>query len=470
MPALPFFTFVAPTPSGQPASPLPSSNINNGGALIGSNGEQATSDTTFASQTGLKFWQQLQTESENAVLPVGQELAAFIGPILPKEFSANQDQLDFETLEADIDLELPSIHLNGLDLAADKSEEQANVFAQSPQGLQYLESLRNAQPHMQRYDGPEKLAADATLQQAALQSNGLVQAGVPLVDESLEESKVTPAGSRALASQQALTPQAMNSDIGNKYSSQFSSLLSQNTAIEPENSESLIDLESIDSKLSQAQSIHEKPITLAVAKESTPMTHLQTLSSEGTGAEEAKLVNGDLLQGSIKDSQISSKSLALNSGSPTTNQNIDKPQSSFSKLEVPPNHPQWNDQVAKRVMIMANESMQSARIQLDPPELGALEIKIKVQHDQVSVSFGSNHQVVRDALEAQAPRLREMLDQQGINLTGVDVSEHSNQQGEHAEQGNSQGDEPSDILSNEEIERQESMITKESDSLVDYFA
>ncbi|GAA6134828.1 hypothetical protein NBRC116188_16180 [Oceaniserpentilla sp. 4NH20-0058] len=449
---------------------MQSSEFNNGAALTGNITTQAASDPAVINQSGLKFWQQLQTESENSLLPVGQELAAFVGPMLPKELSTNQDQLDAESIEFDIDFELSNINLSGLDLAEGNTEQQADVFAQSPQGLQYLESLRNAQPHMQHYDGFDKIDIDPTLVQTASQSNGLVQAGALPVNESLEESKSPLTGYQTLTSQQASTSQFMHRDIGNKIPSQTSSLLAQNNDMVSEGSEGLMDLDTIDSKLSQAQSIHEKPITLTAAKESTQMTNLQAISSEGSVIEDTKQISGDLIQGSMKDSQLGNKSLALNGSLPAANQNVDKPQSSFSKLEVPPNHPQWNDQVAKRVMIMANESMQSARIQLDPPELGALEIKIKVQHDQVSVSFGSNHQVVRDALEAQAPRLREMLDQQGINLADVDVSEHSNQQGENSEQGNSQEGESNDVLSNEEINRQESMISMESDSLVDYFA
>jgi len=105
-----------------------------------------------------------------------------------------------------------------------------------------------------------------------------------------------------------------------------------------------------------------------------------------------------------------------------------------NKLDVPPNDPKWSEQVAKRVTVMVNDQVQSARIQLDPPELGSLEVKVKVQQDQVNVSFNSNNQQVRDALEAQSPRLRELLNQQGVELGSMDVSSQNQQQ-----QGDSQG-------------------------------
>ena len=118
---------------------------------------------------------------------------------------------------------------------------------------------------------------------------------------------------------------------------------------------------------------------------------------------------------------------------------------------------------------MSTEQLQAARIQLDPPELGSLEIKIRVQQDQVSVAFSSGHQVVRDALEAQSPRLREMLEQQGVELTDVNVSD---QQQQSAGEGNSEGvpGEGGDDWVDDEMNEEVLITEAQSDSLVDYFA
>jgi flagellar hook-length control protein FliK len=51
-----------------------------------------------------------------------------------------------------------------------------------------------------------------------------------------------------------------------------------------------------------------------------------------------------------------------------------------------------------------------------------MEVRIQVQNDQASVHFTSAHAVVRDALEAALPRLREMFGTTGVELVNVDVS------------------------------------------------
>ena len=87
---------------------------------------------------------------------------------------------------------------------------------------------------------------------------------------------------------------------------------------------------------------------------------------------------------------------------------------------------------------MNTDNVQHARIQLDPPEMGVLEIRLRVQQDQVAVAFNSGNQMVRDALDSQSARLRDMLEQQGIQLTDVSVGDQG-QQSLAQQQGDAQG-------------------------------
>ncbi|WP_207905794.1 flagellar hook-length control protein FliK [Aestuariirhabdus litorea] len=85
----------------------------------------------------------------------------------------------------------------------------------------------------------------------------------------------------------------------------------------------------------------------------------------------------------------------------------------------------WGEAVMDKVMWLSSQNVQSAQIRLDPPDLGPLEVKININSDQASVVFTSNHVQVRDALEQQLARLREMFDQQGMQLVNVDVSDQN---------------------------------------------
>lgn len=90
-------------------------------------------------------------------------------------------------------------------------------------------------------------------------------------------------------------------------------------------------------------------------------------------------------------------------------------------VQVPVGKPGWSDAVVDKVMWMSAQQLNSAEIHLNPPELGPLQVRISTHHDQASVFFTSQHQGVRDALDQALPKLRDMLDSQGIQLLDAGV-------------------------------------------------
>ncbi|WP_323814809.1 flagellar hook-length control protein FliK [Cellvibrio sp. NN19] len=109
--------------------------------------------------------------------------------------------------------------------------------------------------------------------------------------------------------------------------------------------------------------------------------------------------------------------------------------------------PQWSQAVGDKVLWLAAQNVSAAEIRLDPPELGPMQVKVTVTPDQqANVTFTSPHPAVREALDQQLNRLREMFSEQGLNLVNVDVSDKSftqREQGESSKQqsGNTELDE-----------------------------
>ncbi len=95
----------------------------------------------------------------------------------------------------------------------------------------------------------------------------------------------------------------------------------------------------------------------------------------------------------------------------------------------------WDQAIAQRVMWMVQGDQQFARLKLNPPNLGPLEVRVNVNQDQTSVNFIAAQPAVREALEAAMPRLREMFDQQSMQLVRADVSDPGAQQGERSGEG-----------------------------------
>ncbi|MCC5857864.1 MAG: flagellar hook-length control protein FliK [Ectothiorhodospiraceae bacterium] len=89
--------------------------------------------------------------------------------------------------------------------------------------------------------------------------------------------------------------------------------------------------------------------------------------------------------------------------------------------------PGWGQAVGERVMVMARQGVQQARIQLNPRELGPLEVNISVREDKTAITFTAQHAVTREALESELPRLRQLLQDNGHQDVDVDVSRDQHQ-------------------------------------------
>jgi len=90
---------------------------------------------------------------------------------------------------------------------------------------------------------------------------------------------------------------------------------------------------------------------------------------------------------------------------------------------VPLHHPRFAENFAQQVTLMARDGVQQARITVNPPELGPVELRIVVRNDEAAVQLAAPNAAVRDALEEALPRLREQFEQSGLRLGDSSVFE-----------------------------------------------
>lgn len=90
----------------------------------------------------------------------------------------------------------------------------------------------------------------------------------------------------------------------------------------------------------------------------------------------------------------------------------------------------WNQALGEKIVWMAGAAQQTATLTLNPPNMGPLQVVINLSNDQATASFFSAQPEVRQALEAAFPRLREMMNEAGIELGQATVSSETPQQNE----------------------------------------
>lgn len=88
----------------------------------------------------------------------------------------------------------------------------------------------------------------------------------------------------------------------------------------------------------------------------------------------------------------------------------------------------WSQQFGEKIVWLAKNDQQSAQININPPELGPVQITLNLSGDQAKVTFASPHMEVRQAIENSLPQLKEMLSSAGINLGQTNVGANLAQQ------------------------------------------
>ncbi len=464
MPNMPFFTL-------QPIAPASPNGSAPSGSLQKSPLTQAVSDVSNVDNqprgddSGPSFMDTLNAQLDQPVLPLpeqgGQEFAALLtqSPGALQQTLQDKQAVDEATI-------VDGAWLQPMTKALDKQSNQASLGLQdiqrqravsvalNPQGAKQsqgstvaLETLKAANqdgsqnPIQQQTEQIGKLAAQVTPSNLAAAQQSAAHANNP----ANQAPNGVPAFSQKIQDNQNFLNKNANNDTATQW------------------------LDGEQKPLIDVQTLHEKPLTLttpATLQSESMVASVQTAAAPvSQDTPELALTTGT---GFSKEINIAETSMTKTPGELNS---LNQAPSAQAKLDVPPSHPQWSEQIAKRIGIMSSEKLQTVHIQLDPPELGSLEVKIKIQNDQMQVAFSSNHSQVRDALEAQSPRLKEMLEQQGINLADVNVSDQSQQQaGTGTNDAQSDQDGPLSAMSDDTDNQEQVSTVIESDSLVDYFA
>ncbi len=146
-----------------------------------------------------------------------------------------------------------------------------------------------------------------------------------------------------------------------------------------------------------------------------------------------------------------------------------------TSIATPMNKPGFIPEFNQRIMMMIGQKIQTAEIKLNPEELGSIDVSIKFNQDQqASIVFASQHSVTRDALEQGAQRLRDMLEQNGVDVDNVDIQENlthdRHDKDTDDDSGVAKNAKDQDGISDTAEDVDGQVATIESDSLVDFYA
>lgn len=145
---------------------------------------------------------------------------------------------------------------------------------------------------------------------------------------------------------------------------------------------------------------------------------------------------------------------------------------SNNNINVYPGKAGWNEAVSQKVVWMVGATEQTAKLTLNPPELGPLEVIINVNNDKADATFISENPEVRKALEDGVTTLRQLMGQAGVELGQANVS--TSKQKQEFQQANQQQLARQQTTNStnqfEESSNNRPAVVRESNGLVDIFA
>ncbi|OYY54448.1 MAG: hypothetical protein B7Y53_06110 [Halothiobacillus sp. 28-55-5] len=87
--------------------------------------------------------------------------------------------------------------------------------------------------------------------------------------------------------------------------------------------------------------------------------------------------------------------------------------------------------LGQNIQWMLGKNISRATLDINPANLGPIKISIDQQRDQIQIQIMAAHHLTRDALDQAIPRLREWLQEAGLNQAGVTIGSYDAQSGQN---------------------------------------
>ncbi|HAG95591.1 MAG: hypothetical protein CMK83_25910 [Pseudomonadales bacterium] len=358
---------------------------------------------------------------------------------------------------------------NSESLSADESLPATETNEQSDAEQQALAAVANGQGDVQGEADSDKVVEPVTaaiLGAAAKGMKGKPGAEVQATAGDTKKPELTASATRVATASELGAGE--KSESGEKQARQSSPMTAEvdDVALADSKQEKKSDVAMLTEKLASRNGMPENPVptpvqerlaALAKALDKAAGVGKDTSQPVPKAVEQADGTKATPFQRSLEQVGRSSATMAKPFATP---------------IQTPMQSREWGNEVGQRLMMMVSSKLNSAQIQLTPRDMGPIDVKVSVQQDQANVVFTSHAAPTRDALEQALPRLRELMEQNGVALGDVDVRDQNAQEshdrrGQDHRSGSGSEQEADAVVQTEAAAEGE---TQHAVGLVDYYA
>lgn len=180
----------------------------------------------------------------------------------------------------------------------------------------------------------------------------------------------------------------------------------------------------------QAKPVESLASQLTPVDEPAPTTHSQAAKAEAKPAEVAEVVakTAEQVDKPAKSDDAEKPKSLDDALAKLLNADAPKPAAPTpAKIEPPPLRPEQQfardnvDRIVTSVQTHATTGSQAMRVRLDPPELGALDVAMKMVEGRMVASFTTSNDNATQLLSHSLGQLKSSLESAGINVDRIDV-------------------------------------------------
>ncbi|MDR8730221.1 flagellar hook-length control protein FliK [Burkholderia pseudomultivorans] len=163
----------------------------------------------------------------------------------------------------------------------------------------------------------------------------------------------------------------------------------------------------------------------ALASQAQPQTTVQALQTDAAAQSGAHALTaaGDSAEPNTAATLAAAATAAAQANLPTSPATGAVAAANAHVLAPQVGSTDWTDALSQKVVFLSNAHQQSAELTLNPPDLGPLQVVLRVADNHAHALFVSQHAQVRDAVEAALPKLREAMEAGGLGLGSTTVSD-----------------------------------------------
>lgn len=358
---------------------------------------------------------------------------------------------------------------NSESLSADESLPATETNEQSDAEQQALAAVANGQGDVQGEADSDKVVEPVTaaiLGAAAKGMKGKPGAEVQATAGDTKKPELTASATRVATASELGAGE--KSESGEKQARQSSPMTAEvdDVALADSKQEKKSDVAMLTEKLASRNGMPENPVPTPVQERLAALAKALDKAA-GVGKDTSQPVPKAVEQADGTKATPFQRSLEqVGRSSATTAKPFATP------IQTPMQSREWGNEVGQRLMMMVSSKLNSAQIQLTPRDMGPIDVKVSVQQDQANVVFTSHAAPTRDALEQALPRLRELMEQNGVALGDVDVRDQNAQEshdrrGQDHRSGSGSEQEADAVAQTEAATEGE---TQHAVGLVDYYA